>query len=219
MIIKIKQGKDVFEKKISDFKDFEISPKLVDIFQDSNEIAFIKMENSAPSRSAYIDYGCRFVDIYRLILHKLELRYGIKQSQFTIVDMDTLADLGGEAYDCWLDGYYSNGQPFYNILNAEKLVEKINKKFGVNLLYERLDSVKFNHNTRSYLINYFLQNIAFGIKMPNLVMEGDHFVNVDKIIYNNNECYFRMKETYKNYNGYDGFWINWDYPKNYEIIL
>jgi len=170
------------------------------------------MENSAPDKSLYSQYGCRFTGISRSIIYELN-KQNIKD--LTILKLDELADSGGEKFDAWKDGYYPNGTPFYDILDGQVLVNKVNKLYKTNLKYNLLTQ-KFGMIS---LVEYIQNDHPITIKMKQLYSKGDHFVNVTAAIINDNELYFKMKETYNNYNGYDGFWINWNYPLTYEVII
>jgi len=181
-----------------------------DIYQNSKEIKNIVME-----KTPVLYVGCRYVGIYRLISARLN-KLG---KSLTFEEYDKIADEGGLLGDAWVDG--TNSNPIYDVIDVGKLVKKINKKLGVKLKYEIIR--KYNQKTKDR-INWLLNNgIGLVVKMDNPYSPNykNHFVNIDGYVlnYRDDELYLKMKETYKSTRGYDGYYIKWNSPDYYEVIV
>jgi hypothetical protein len=198
----------------------ELKNSVDEIYQNSPEIKNLDLEPNVPYPSTFNLYGCRFVTISRIILYLLKNKYKVNYVP-TIKELDDLADEGGMLKDAWMDG--SKDKPIFNVLFVPELLKKIEKKFGYKLLqYTIIDNKSYTEEIKESLIQLLKDNTPFGVRLPQLYSKNIndlHFVNIDAVVYNDKECYLRMKETFKGYDGYDKFFIPWDYPNYYEIII
>ena len=205
MKIKLKNSKtDIKEIEVKN-SIIELKTLLEDEYQNSSDIKNVIMENDT-----YGNVGCRAISAYRSSNQQMK-------SNISMKEFDELADEGGMKLDSWVDDYKN---PIYNVLAIWSLVDKINKKYNVNLGY-RLIQKPLADITKQWLVNCILNNVPLTIKMKSLAYENSsHFVGVDGVIKENDgNIYFKMKETYSGYNGYDGYYIDVNTPAYYEIVF
>jgi hypothetical protein len=204
MKIKLKNSK-------TDVKEIEVKNEIIllktsleDEYQNSLDIKNVVMENDT-----YGNVGCRAISAYRSSNQQMK-------SNISMKEFDELADEGGMKLDSWVDDYKN---PIYNVLAIWSLVDKINKKYNVNLGYKLIQK-SFTDIAKQWLYNCIINDVSLIIKMKNLVYENSsHFVNVDGVIKEDDgKIYFRMKESYDNYDGYDGYFVDINVPAYYEII-
>lgn len=210
MTIKTKQpikskGKIIdilFEEININEKIYSLDYPLLEIYQDDTYIKNIVMEEAEVGK-----YGCRMTMFYRMIRYTLNKK-GIKNN-FTFKDFDDLLDEGGWKKDAWIDNYKT---PIYNVIDTIEMIKRINNKFNLSLIY-------LNSNDNNFVLDCLKLNIPVGCKVDSLSNNyPDHFVNLYSAITDSISYFFKMKETYKNYDGYDGYWIKGNNVKYYEII-
>lgn len=213
--ITLKHDKDTIKKMKIKGHEYFLKNPIQEIYQNDPDIKNIIMENTATNKLSYGQAGCRFIMGVRMINYQLNKR-GI--ATLSAKKLDEIVDSEGWKNDAWMDGYYSKGVPIENVIDFSVLVKKINKLFDTDLQYE---FITLEQISVLKVMQYFIDDNPLGIKMKNLVSEKftSHFINIDSVFITEKEqIYFRMKETYKNYNGYDSFYVECHIPGYYEII-
>lgn len=205
----IKTSKNaIYEQEVKNI--FEISPPLQEEYQNKGAISNTIMESKR-----YHDYGCRAIAIFRMTNHVLKQKKIIRNF-VSMVTFDKIADEGGLINDCWVD---DQENPVYNVLSAYRFIDRINKKYNSDLKY-KLIMKKDCEKEKKFLIDKLNNNIPLSVRMKNLSHEGySHFVNITGYAQSKNDYYFfKMKETFYRYDGYDEKYIPFAYPNYYEII-
>jgi hypothetical protein len=190
----IKQKEKIITIDDSSLKTNDLKGNLDEIYQNSPEIASVIMQPG--TKDKYISYGCRAIGLYRCMMYVLGTVYG-EAPIFSINDFDKLID-DNHAWDN------------FDIVDVNKILPILQKLFSIDLKY----FCKVQDKTDEFKVGIkalLLSDIPITIKMPSLVNIHSHFINAIGCKYSEKDLYLRMKETYKGYSGYDGFYINWDY--------
>jgi hypothetical protein len=197
--------KQIMEVDVNKEFNFDI----LNIYQNDKDIKNIIMENHDKNNNngrTIGEVGCRFIAGARSI---------IKHSFLTIKELDNLADEGDWKTDSWVDG----GKTMVaNVINFSTLITKVNERLNSKLKYDIYKN--YDSYFKQLLIDKLNNCDSPSIKMPHLSINGwDHFINVDGyLLTKNDELFIRMKDTYKEYDGYDGYYCLWTDPKYYEFI-
>jgi hypothetical protein len=200
--MKIRQKGKTFDIDDSKLINYDLKHLLKDIYQNSSEIASVEMQPGTGDK--YISYGCRVTGLYRCLMYVLKYIYNIDPVDFSLVDFDNLIDKNSG----WVD---------LDIVSVNKILPILQKKFNVNIQYS-CKSQDSTINTRIKIQHEILMDVPITIKMPSLVNDHSHFINAVGCKYDNKNLYLKMHETYKNYNGYENFYINWDYVQCFEYF-
>jgi hypothetical protein len=197
----IKQKEKIIQIDDSNLENYDLKGNLDEIYQNSPEIANVIMQPGTQDK--YISFGCRFIGLYRCLMYILGTVYE-EAPNFSVNDFDKLID-------------DNQGWDNFDILDMSKILPILQKQFGVDIRYgcQLQDGTDILRKSIKVLL---LNDTPITIKMPSLVNLHDHFINVIGCKYDENALYLKMKETYKNYQGYDGFYINWDYVKCFEYF-
>lgn len=207
MILEIKRSNKSFESKEIVVKK-QFTSDIINVYQNDDNIKNIIMEAASKNNNqseTIGSVGCRYVAGIREIM---------KYIPITVKEIDDLADEGTWKDDCWVD----SSTTIANVIDFNKLVNKINKKYNTNLKYLR--STTWDKQNQFRVIDMINKNVAPILKMPNLVTPNwNHFINAKGyIIDSNDKLYLQMAETYKNYNGYNDYWIEYYNVIAYEFI-
>jgi hypothetical protein len=199
--IKTKESKKDID--VSVVSEKYIQPELIELYQNSIDIANIIMQ-----RSKVISAGCREVGMYRCLIHVINYQYRVelKIKDFLFKEFDSIID-------------NNNGWTSIDVFNVFKFLSALQKRLNNYALgYEVFTNASYKGTTKILIKMLLDSNIPLTIRMPSLVESGNHFINAVGYIETSDKLYIKMKETYTGYNGYDNCFVEWNYPTGYEYF-
>ncbi len=201
MKYKIKNGTDKIIEKVYTLSNREKIKNKLDIAYQNDD----NVKNLIMQKLDYGTYGC-FATAFRNVVNYIlttnsMIKQPIPKDFLNMVYWDKILD----NYECWSnDG-----------LIAPNVISGVNREFitrlqhisGVKLIYKRIERSQIEYNTIKEIVDHIKDDYPIIIEVDNLYQKGRHFINVDRVDFNNSysKVLLAMSETYKNYNGYDTY--------------